>query len=502
MPGGLVLHDAQLERARNEVAMANTARYMARNPYSTPLPPPDPNSQFMRKMKAATVERAIQAVEAQDRADNGETAKAYDRKKDYYQVLGIDKESSATEVRRAFRRLSLRYHPDKVAYKSDEEKAEAAAIFAALKEAHEVLSHEATRREYDQMLGVDDLLADKDSDLADIEAALNKVKEGLGKRRPPPTYYDVDVTLEELYTGCTKEVTHTKIVGHDAQLKEIVLKIDVPRGAVGGTEFLFKRMGAIPPGGAVPSDVIVVLREAEHEHLVRHGDELVHVHCREARAGELLLRLEVPTLFGRELSLMADTLAVQLLDEGDVATVRLPGFGMPHVGGERRQRYVNKGRHAGEQSPAKAGTAAGGGKGVGNGGAAEAVEAADEWQVEETSSAVIGERGGIDDDDDDEVVDEVLDEDEAEVGIAGTYDGGEAAAGIEQQGVAVAGPYGYGDAGGVAGGARKALSTMLQPGDEMCTPLDPSPHNPLRPCARVLMHTLASLVRLSWQTAT
>ena len=99
------MHDAQLERARNEVAMANTARYMARNPYSTPLPPPDPNSQFMRKMKAATVERAIQAVEAQDRADNGETAKAYDRKKDYYQVLGIDKESSATEVRRAFRRL-------------------------------------------------------------------------------------------------------------------------------------------------------------------------------------------------------------------------------------------------------------------------------------------------------------------------------------------------------------------------------------------------------------
>ena len=34
-----------------------------------------------------------------------------------------------------------------MAYKSDEEKAEAAALFAALKEAHEVLSHEPTRRE-------------------------------------------------------------------------------------------------------------------------------------------------------------------------------------------------------------------------------------------------------------------------------------------------------------------------------------------------------------------
>jgi hypothetical protein len=53
---------------------------------------------------------------------------------------------------------------------------------------------------------VDELLSDKDFDLADIEAALNRVRANLGKRRPPPTYYEVDVTLEELYTGCTKEV--------------------------------------------------------------------------------------------------------------------------------------------------------------------------------------------------------------------------------------------------------------------------------------------------------
>ena len=154
MPGGLVLHDAQLESARNEVAAANTRAHMARSgAFSGPITPPDPNSAFMRKIKAATVERAIQASEAHERADRGEQARAYDRKKDYYSLLGIDKEASAAEVRRAFRRLSLRYHPDKVAYKSEEEKAEAAALFASLKEAHEVLSHEATRREYDQMMG-------------------------------------------------------------------------------------------------------------------------------------------------------------------------------------------------------------------------------------------------------------------------------------------------------------------------------------------------------------
>lgn len=175
--GGLVLHNAQLERQRNEVAMANTRATMARNGgFSGPPIQIDPNSQFMRKMKAATVERQIQASEAQQRSEAGESVRAYDRKKNYYDLLGIDKEASAAEVRRAFRRHSLKVHPDKVAYKSDEEKAEAATLFAQLKEAHEVLAHEATRREYDQMMGVDELMSDKSFDLADIEAALAKVR--------------------------------------------------------------------------------------------------------------------------------------------------------------------------------------------------------------------------------------------------------------------------------------------------------------------------------------
>ena len=139
--------------------MANTRAQMARSgAFSSPLPPPDPNSEFMRRMRAATVERAIQASEAQERHDNGEQARPYNRKKDYYAFLGLDKHASAAEVRRAFRRLSLKYHPDKVAHKSEDERAEASELFAALKEAHEVLGHEATRREYDQMMGVDKLM--------------------------------------------------------------------------------------------------------------------------------------------------------------------------------------------------------------------------------------------------------------------------------------------------------------------------------------------------------
>ena len=73
------------------------------------------------------------------------------------------------------------------------------------------------------MIGVDDLLSDKDFDLADIEAALGRVRANLGRRRPPPTYYDIDVTLEELYTGCTKELTHVRVLGPHATRKEVLL---------------------------------------------------------------------------------------------------------------------------------------------------------------------------------------------------------------------------------------------------------------------------------------
>jgi hypothetical protein len=65
MPG-LVLRDnkgiARQQAASNELAMANTRRQMANSGYSGPAFKPDPNSEFMRRMKAATVERAIQVL--------------------------------------------------------------------------------------------------------------------------------------------------------------------------------------------------------------------------------------------------------------------------------------------------------------------------------------------------------------------------------------------------------------------------------------------------------
>src|ERR1039458_682008 len=67
-------------------------------------------------------------------------------KKDYYAVLGVKKTATAEEIRKAFRKLARKYHPDvNPGDKSAEEK------FKTLSEANDVLSEPKKRKIYDQL---------------------------------------------------------------------------------------------------------------------------------------------------------------------------------------------------------------------------------------------------------------------------------------------------------------------------------------------------------------
>ena len=70
-------------------------------------------------------------------------------KPDHYACLGVEPSASADEIRKAYKKLCLKFHPDKAAGGSEGERAEAQKRFLEVQKAHEVLSSNLERRTYD-----------------------------------------------------------------------------------------------------------------------------------------------------------------------------------------------------------------------------------------------------------------------------------------------------------------------------------------------------------------
>jgi molecular chaperone DnaJ len=68
-----------------------------------------------------------------------------EKKQDYYELLGVDRKAGTDEIRSAYRKLALKYHPDR-----NPDNKEAEAKFKAISEAYDVLSDEKKRHLYDQ----------------------------------------------------------------------------------------------------------------------------------------------------------------------------------------------------------------------------------------------------------------------------------------------------------------------------------------------------------------
>ena len=67
-----------------------------------------------------------------------------ENKRDYYEVLGVNKDASAEEIKKAYRKAAMKYHPDR-----NPGDKEAEAKFKEVGEAYEVLSDDGKRSRYD-----------------------------------------------------------------------------------------------------------------------------------------------------------------------------------------------------------------------------------------------------------------------------------------------------------------------------------------------------------------
>lgn len=100
---------------------------------------------FQRAVEFAVDEN--QKREAQEKLQQSKVALKQSKEKNYYKILGVSRSASQKEIKKAYRELALRWHPDKV---SPEEKEQAENMFQDIGEAYEVLSDEEMRAKFDR----------------------------------------------------------------------------------------------------------------------------------------------------------------------------------------------------------------------------------------------------------------------------------------------------------------------------------------------------------------
>ncbi len=206
-------------------------------------------------------------------------------KRDYYEILGVSKNASDDEIKKAYRKLAVKYHPDKnPGNKEAEEK------FKEISEAHEVLSDKQKRARYDQFghAGVGGAGGSSGNPfggagngnfnfngqsfnfdfgggggLDDILGSIFGF--GGGQRRPTRgADYRTTVVLnfEEAVFGTTKVVSAD---GKD-------LKVKIPAGIDDGMSIRLSGKGGAAPKGGTKGDLYVFIRVKPHKTLTREGN--------------------------------------------------------------------------------------------------------------------------------------------------------------------------------------------------------------------------------------
>ena len=222
--------------------------------------------------------------------------------KDYYKILGVDKDASQDEIKKAYRKLSKQWHPDL------NHSPEAKDKFAEINEAYEVLSNPEKRSEYDNPspfggFGGQGMNGFRDSDgnfhftwssdgsqggfnpfdaFSDFFGGMGGMG---GFRRPDPNaprpgediLLVLNVGFIEAINGCTKKVRLNVQDNQDGKRvpKTITLEVKIPSGAYDGLRLRVAGQGNRGYNGGPNGDIFFQLNISEHEVFIRDGYDLI-----------------------------------------------------------------------------------------------------------------------------------------------------------------------------------------------------------------------------------
>jgi len=313
-------------------------------------------------------------------------------KRDYYEILGVSRNASESELKKAYRQMALKYHPDK----NDGDQA-AEEKFKEAAEAYEVLKDSNKRQTYDQFghnglkqsgfsgpQGFEDIFSSfgdifgeffggggrsatgsdlrLDLNVSFVEAAFGTHKEmdiskhttckschGSGAKTgyPPKRcstcggtghvvrsqgFFSINSPCPACQ-GAGQVITHpcAECRGDGRVLQKKKVSINIPAGVDDGSRLRLREEGESGPGGLPPGDLYVFIHMEAHEHFHREGYD---IHCRlplsfsQAALGG---EIEIPLLDEDKTKIISIKPGVQ---SGE--TLRIAGGGIPHLRGHGR----------------------------------------------------------------------------------------------------------------------------------------------------------------------
>ena len=173
------------------------------------------------------------------------------QKKDYYKILGLQKTASQDDIKKAYRKLAVKYHPDKNAGNKQAEQK-----FKQISQAYGVLSDPQKRKQYDNP--VHSFNPFSGSPFQDqYDSVFESFFTNRRSRSGSPFFggfdfngfsnmnADINVKLEisfdQMINGCTKKIRYNRTVNNQKQIKQFT--VNIPAGVKSGQTFSYSKQG-------------------------------------------------------------------------------------------------------------------------------------------------------------------------------------------------------------------------------------------------------------------